>query len=132
MRRIGRYRIAWLMAMSTPLVGCSGGGGDGVASTPAPPAAALSSSTPPSLVSTAVDVAPIASPATRPGTFDTIARIDHVDSSGNATSRLAAPSEIKITAYQAGPLPNDVSYSIEFASPDLPGNKSALTSVIKP
>lgn len=132
MRRMRRGTVVSSLAMIMTLTACGGGGGggEGVASTPPPPPAPAGPASA-SLVSTSVDIAPIASPATRPGKVDAIALIDRYPSSGSPTSRLAGPSEVKITTYQTGPSPNDISYSIEFASSELPGNKSTLTGVMK-
>ena len=122
--------ILLALATSTLLAGCGGGDAGEVASTPPPPPAPSAPPAVPSLVSTSVDIATIPSPATRPGKSDTIALINHSEADG-WTSRLAAPSEIRITTYQAGPDANEISYTIEFATAELPGGKSSLTSTFK-
>jgi hypothetical protein len=118
------------IAIIMTLAACGGGGGGGsggiggIASTPPPPTPAAS------LVSTSVVTATIPTPATRPGSYDAIALIEHARSGSPSIYRLAAASDIRITTYQPGPAPIDVAYSIDFATPELPGGKTSLTSVV--
>lgn len=109
------------------LAACGGGGGGEIASAPPPVAAPAQ----PTIVSIALSSSMIASPATRQGTSETIALIERSGSAGQSSYRLAAPSEVRITTYQPGPLQSDVSYTLAFASPELPDNMSTLKSVIK-
>lgn len=117
-----------LLASATALLSACGGGGGSIASAPPPLAAAPTPAPAPSL---AVVTTNLAAPATRPGTYDTIALIEHYPAGNPASSRLAAPSDVRITTYQPGPTSNDVSYTIQFGSPDLPGGLSSLTTVVE-
>ncbi|WP_176594121.1 transferrin-binding protein-like solute binding protein [Sphingobium sp. EM0848] len=83
----------------------------------------------PTLVSTMGATSPIPSPATRPGTYDTIALIEHIGDP--STIRLAEASEVRITTYQTTPSSDDVAYTIEFASTDLPGGKASLINIFQ-
>ncbi len=121
--------IVSLVAMTITLAAC-GGAGSEVASIP--PALPTPPPPPPSIVSTTVDTTVIPSPATRPGTFDTIALVVRAGAEGISTYRLASPSEVRITAYQPGPSPNEISYTLQLNAPELPGETSSLTSIIKP
>ena len=116
-------RLVSIALLTLPLAGCGGGGGE-ISSVPPPPPPPTPTPTAPTAVSSSGDTVAIPSPATRPGTYDAIALIEH--GQDPATYRLAAPSEVKITTYQV--VPNFVNYTIDLSSPDLPGGKSSLTA----
>ncbi|MEO6152833.1 MAG: transferrin-binding protein-like solute binding protein [Croceibacterium sp.] len=124
--------LASLIVFGMVLASCGGNenGGTSIASAPPPvPAVPSPAPAPVPIALTSVAIAPIPSPATRPGTTDAIALIEQ--SIGSAyTYRLASPSEVRVTTYQAGPAANDISYTIAFTAPELPGNRSSLTAVI--
>jgi hypothetical protein len=131
-----KIQIVSLTALATALASCGGGTDGTIASAlPPPPALSQASSTgSANVVSTTVQVAPIPSPGTRPATYDTIALIDHsgLQATPFSTSRVAAPSEVKITTYQSGPAANDVSYLVELPAGELPDGQTSLTAIFKP
>ena len=127
--------LAALLATPLALSACGGGGGGGVnsAATAAPPVATAPTPTPAPASAVSVKITTIPSPATRPGVYDTIARVDRYLSGsppGESRSRLAASGEVKITAYQPISAPYDVSYTVQFAQPDLPAGLASLATVV--
>ena len=127
--------LAALLATPLALSACGGGGGGGVnsAATAPPPVATAPAPTPAPASVVSVNITTIPSPATRPGVYDTIAQVDRYLSGsppGEARSRLAAPADVRITAYQPTSAPHDVSYTVQFAQQDLPAGLSSLTTVV--
>ena len=127
--------LAALLAAPLALAACGGGGGGGVnsAASAPPPVAVAPTPTPAPASAVSVTIGTIPSPATRPGAYDTIARVDRYPSGsppGEARSRLAAPADVRITAYQPTSAPHDVSYTVQFAQQDLPAGLSSLTTVV--
>ena len=129
-----------LLASATALLSACGGGGGGgniisspppIAATPAPAPTASPTPAPVALTSIAVETVTIPSPATRQATYDTFALIEHTTPGGAPSSRLAAPSDVRIAAHQPGPSQYDLTYTIQFAKPDLPGGLSSLSAVIE-
>ena len=120
-----------LLASATALSCCGGSdGGVNSAATASPPAAPAAPSSPPPA---STNITTFASPATRPGTYDTIAIVDRGGGTpGPSTHRLAAPGEIRISTYQSTSVPNELSYTLEFTSAELPANHSALTAIFPP
>lgn len=120
-----------LLAGTVTLSACGGGDGGVNSVTNTPPPAAPS--TPPATQPT-VSLTTISSPATRPGTYDMIAIVER-DGGGSArpaSNRLAAPGEIRISTYRPTSTPNELSYTLEFATADLPANRTTLTALFPP
>jgi len=118
----------WIVpiVLSLHLAACGDGGG--VASVPAPVAPAAAEPVGPYVTKVDVQLSTVSSPATKQGTSETIALIER--SQDPSSFRLAAPSEVKISTYQSGPLPTDVRYTIQFAPSPLPGGLSSLSVVV--
>lgn len=116
-----------LLTATLALAACGAGGGGGeIAITSIPPPPPVPG--PPPTGAATITVYP--SPATRAGTYDTIALIDRGGAlPGPSTDRLAAPGEIRITTYQPTSTANELSYTLEFATAQLPGGQSTLTAL---
>ncbi|QGN55710.1 hypothetical protein [Novosphingobium sp. Gsoil 351] len=123
-------RMSALFATAAALSGCGGGSG-GVASLTSTPPPVAQSSQPagPTASSSSYTVTTIPSPATRPGTYQAIAVLTDTAST---SYRLAAPGEVQITTYQAGPATGDVSYTIQLTAPALPGGPTSSTATFTP
>jgi hypothetical protein len=116
------------ISLSALLAACGGADGGGIASAPSP----LPTPTPPpTITSTSVVVAPLASPATRQGTFDTIALVESYGSGDPSQVRTASPGEVRIQTYQPVPGTNDFSYALELPANLLPSGMSELSAIFK-
>ena len=117
-----------LLASAAAVSGCGGGGGVNSAATAPPP---VTPAPPPPPAS--VNITTFAAPATRSGTYDTIAIVDRGGSTpGPSIDRLAVPGEFKITTYQPTTNPGELSYTLEFPAAELPGGQTKLTALFPP
>lgn len=118
------FPMATALACSLAFAGCGGsdGGVNSVATAPPPSAPSSPAS---------VNITTFSSPATRQGTYDTIALIDRGGPlPGPSTNRLAAPGEIRIITYQSSANPGERSYTLDFPTAHLPGGQTSFTGAM--
>ena len=126
------HRIRFVSASVLPLclllTACGGAGTEGVASTPPPPP---TPAPPPVSQATSIDVQTswLNSPATRVGSYDTIALATQT-ANGTSSFRFAAPGEFRLDVTQSAAGSGFV-YSLTAPSGFLPGGLSAITVPIR-
>ncbi len=131
--------IAWKYVSVTTaaflLAGCAGGGETSTVSPPTPPPPPTTVAIGPTETSYSASQTPIPSPATRSGTYDAIALIGEspgAPGNGPVNFRFAAPGEIRISSTHGETSARDRSYSLQFASAELPFGIAELKSIVSP